>query len=119
MRRHAGSIALLAMTLSMFEGIAAGLCLEPMPGDVASEAAHAAMAHGASDTGDSGQHPRPDDGSTCPMSGAAPSQCVAMAIATTPTSSPQYLVRATRTLPTDADVTVSAQAEDLFHPPRA
>ena len=122
MRHAAGLLALVAMILSMFEGIASSVCLEGDSGG----SAHAM--HDAGTMADHGEHapmPPADDtdgpgDADCPMSGAAPSQCAPFAIATNmKLASPVPTIAGTAVLSSSLRMPTSRQGVDLFHPPRA
>lgn len=134
-RRIAGAIALIAMLLSLGEGVLAGFC--PPSAPVASDAptarstrapatghatdAHAAHARQAStDDGSGADHERDASAGDCPMTGAAPAGCGGFAVALAVASQAPAASSIVGTAPLLLErIPASRAGLPLLHPPRA
>ena len=120
MRRTAALIAFVAMTFSMFEGVASSLCLDggsPVVEHALNDVASRTADHDA--PAPTGHHQAPVDGD-CPISGAARSHCAPVAVvANLRVVSPTPTIVGAALHATSFRIPTSRQGVDLFHPPRA
>ena len=115
-RRIAGTIALVAMLLSLGEGLAAGVCVPQDADGTAAHAAHGATGHDAPPADRDADDSTPD----CPMTGAAPMGCSGFALApAAPARTPLTASVFARAIVPGERMPASHSGLPLFHPPRA
>ena len=119
-RKFAAAFALVAMTLSLSEGLLANAC--SASGDMPEMAMHEAAAPAPGVTGGSAPTaPHGDqDGPTCPMNGAVMTGCAGSATVATASFAVEAVpLNMVRAMSPTTQVPVSFVARSLFRPPIA